>query len=86
VKLYRADVHDPDDGTLVVWGSSKVKCAKAVRKLVRDRKESYLASETIDERDNAKHVLATKLYAVEVPTTREALVKWLNMNFNTDNG
>lgn len=72
MKIWRLDISDPYEGTIVSWHSSK---RKAKAECARLRHE--LGSDMVFIQD---------VRPVEIPTNRSGLVHWLNKHFNRDNG
>lgn len=71
MKLYRViNFNDPDLGTTQTWFGSRAEAAKNKAQQIRDGAI----------RD------ALTIEAEEVPTDKKGLVKWLNLNFSTNNG
>jgi len=71
MKLHRANLSCPD-GVRVVWAPSK-------RQATKDAVEFIVAAGDPD-------ITLLSVYPVDVPTSRPALVAWLNRHFATDNG
>ena len=70
--VYRVSFHDPSEGTMLSWYSTKRQAEAALRKLQFESPNEPQGVETVD--------------AIDIPTTRKGLIAWLNRNFNTDNG
>ncbi len=72
MKLYRANLSCPD-GVRVVWASSRLQTERDARAFV-------------EECGDADGMTLLSVTPVNVPTSRPALVAWLNRHLSTDNG
>ena len=72
MKLYRCNFYDTDSGCVVSWHSSERQARAALRELQQDRGEAAQGPEGVER--------------VEVPTDRNGLIGWLNINLVSDNG
>ncbi len=72
MKLYRCNFYDKSEGTCVSWHGSKVEAERHLRSQQKDRGEDATGPESVT--------------AVDVPTNKTSLIKWLNDHFNRDNG
>jgi hypothetical protein len=74
MKLYRVTCHHPDMGLMVAWAATKAAAIQAAHDLEQECEGTDGEAGSADwER-------------VEVPTTKQALVGWLNTNLCLDNG
>lgn len=73
MKVYRADWQGPD-GCFMVWAASK-------REAVHLQREAVTNASA-----NGDHAAAGAVRRVDMPSTRAALISWLNRNCNSDNG
>jgi hypothetical protein len=73
--IYRVMYHDKDEGCCYEWFSSKLVAMKRLRQIQR-------------ERGSGGGVPAGPEYVetLELPTTKRALLSWLNAYFTRDNG
>jgi len=71
VKIYRIDHYSKDEGSVVAWASSKREAEKRLRSFI----EAYGAAQGPSE-----------VTVVNIPTTRQALIDWLNRHLNAENG
>lgn len=73
MKLYRLNVFDAHEGTIVIWAGNQ--------RDVRHALEGYAHSH-----GTTLNNLTYDLKVVAVPTGKYSLIRWLNENFNRDNG
>ena len=71
MKLYRVDEYNPWEGNIVHWCSSLEEVAQ-IRELI------------LNNPDNSFEDF--HFHSVVIPTDKKGLLKWLNSNFNRDNG
>lgn len=77
MKLYKVTWNHPDEGKCVHWAGSKTEAERALRSAIND-----LGKET----DYQETGGPTSINAVEIPTDKEGLLKWLNTWFDRENG
>ena len=75
MKVYRCQFYDKDQGACLSWHASQREAEKSLRAQQKER------AELGDESGGPEGV-----EAVEIPTTRSALLAWLNAHFSRDNG
>lgn len=73
MKIYQVKFHHAQDGLKLSWHTSKTKADKDLH--AQQREQGKLNSVGVEE-----------VNEVDIPTTRAALVDWLNLNLKTDNG
>jgi hypothetical protein len=71
MKLYRIQFQSADEGLILGWASSKIEAARKRRELRRDFGEAQ-GLDVIE--------------AIEMPTDKAGLIRWLNANLTRDNG
>lgn len=73
MKVYRFDYGDESEGTVVEWYASMREAADAMRK--------HAAEHGLDS-----GAIEAAVRSVEIPSAKPELLKWLNANFDRDNG
>ena len=73
MKLYRVNLSDPGAGQVVEWFSNKRDADRRLREWQRENGP-----------DNGGH--PEYIQPTEVPTDKAGLLRWLNNNFDLDNG
>ena len=68
---------DPDDGAILVWGTTRGQVVAEVRRRVQELK--YLHSDD----ENGEPIGFSRFW---IPADRAGLVKWLNLYCDRDNG
>lgn len=71
MKLYRISFQSADEGRVLGWARSKAEAAKKRAELLRD----YGEPGGVDA-----------IEAVDIPTDKTGLIRWLSANFTRDNG
>lgn len=74
MKLYKVNWSDESIGSMQRWFPSKAAANKGIKEI---------KAEYEDDKDWTHMLYVT---AVEIPTTKAGLIKWLNESFSTDNG
>lgn len=72
MKVYRVMIYDRDEGMTLTWFGNKRVAEKVLRDAQAERDEPAVGPEGVEE--------------VNIPTDKEGLLRWLNANFNRDNG
>lgn len=72
MKIIRVMFYDAHEGRVLSWFGNKKAANAWFKEQQKDRGEPPLGPEGVDE--------------IEIPTSKEGLLKWLNDNFNRDNG
>lgn len=75
MRIYLCKFYDKDQGACLSWHASQREAEKKLRAHQKER------AELGDDAAGPEGVAP-----VEVPTTRTALLAWLNASFNRDNG
>lgn len=70
MRIYRLSFWDSEEGHLLEWHASKAAAEKALRRLRREKTESG----------------PIRISAVEFPTRKREILKWLNENLQHDHG
>ncbi len=72
MKLFRCDKNDSDMGTMLSWHASKREAEVELRRHQKERGGDSCGPESVT--------------AVDIPTDKAGLLKWLNIEFKNDNG
>ncbi len=93
MKIWRCDYFDNDLGCLVSWHPTRAKARSFLHKQRMERwaeakrRAEVTGDSPIRFKDFIDHEGRTaSIEAVDVPTTKKALIAWLNTHLNTDNG
>lgn len=93
MKIWRCNYYDKDQGCLVTWHPTRARATSHLykrrmddwielkNKMIADGEIPIRFKDFIDHQSGPSHV-----ESVEIPTTKKALIDWLNIYFDTDNG
>lgn len=71
MKIYRATCWDKNRGQMVSWHGTRLSAEKWIK---------------IFRPENGEEQGPTDWDLIDVPTDKAGLIRWLNINMNTDNG